>query len=302
MARIGNRHLTLVLALGFTACAEQPLGPAATGPLFDHVPPEWASSSFDLHDVTDLAAVATGSDVELTWTSTDNYTDVNFFAADGGLALTKWHFEVHRRDNGADVPAFVKIADTQNCAWDSGALECEYVDADLADGNYSYFVKAFAREGNPGPNVEIHHSHDSNVATVDVGGLVFRIMYRFPPVGLQEARKFNRNGGSWNFQFVVEVKEGGIWTPISDCTTYGITDITFEGLWTSPSATSAVGAVTGCEVVGAFDPDRAVFTASISNANKQNTFNTGGTFEFTIESVTNENTVSFTGVIASQAD
>jgi hypothetical protein len=300
-------YLPLTFAVAVAACTEQPLGLETSRPLFDHSPPEWANTSFDLHDVTDLAAVANGSNVTLTWTSEDNYTNSGFFSGDGGDLLTKWHFEVYRRDNGAAVPQFDKVVDTSACSWNAGAsrLECEYVDSALADGSYSYVVKAFAREGSP-PDQETHHSHDSNTANVVVGATAFefRIFYRFPPTGLHEARKFNRNGGTWNFQFVVEVKNQATnsWDAVSDCTTFPIGDIAFQGLWASPTATSGTGSVTGCEVVGAFNPDRASYTASISNANQQNVNDTAGTFVFTIDSTTNQNTVAFQGVTASAAD
>lgn len=175
------------------ACGDHPFDPASAQ--FHHTPPEWASSTFDLHDVDDLTAAVDGNDVMLSWTSVDNYTDSDFFAPDGGDELTKWHFEVYRRDDGAAEAVWEQVADVDSCTWDGEVLSCSYVDEDLPDGEYSYKVKAFAREGSP-PNHTIHHSHDSNVVSVTVGGYSIEIVG-----GSAADGSFNRNANNFNLTY-----------------------------------------------------------------------------------------------------
>jgi len=292
-----------VAAFGAVACADS----MTTEPnaLLDHQTGDPANAVFDLSDPI-LSGDASGGDVQLSWTSEDNYLDPNFHDAMEGWVheLDQWKFEIYRQSEGEDE--FTKIFDdwydewegeSPACEWNDAQLECGFTDVEPGEGSHAYYVKAVAREGTTrggADNFTMHHSHHSNEVEVTVGG---SLRFEVIPVvaGNERADNYedlNRNSGTWDLRFLVSIHDGESFEEVTSCSDLSLEDITVAANWENPNDAEWTGQAAECEYVDAGGRiGAAVYKVSVANQNQQE--NSDGSFEFTINGVNQENDVAF---------
>jgi len=299
-----------VAAFGAVACSDSPTAVSSMGPSLDHQTGDPANAVFDLSDPI-LSGDVSGGDVQLSWTSEDNYFDLNFHNALGWEhELDRWKFEIYRKSAGEDE--FSKIFDvwyhdweggSPTCEWNDAQLECEFTDVDPGEGSHAYYVKAVAREGTPQggqENFTIHHSHRSNEVEVTVGaGVVYTVEVLNISGGGQTPEFSNEDGTilfskSGDFTFNVALFGNG--ERIEDCSVLGSqvkATIRFEdptGL--DPAEATAELSDEDCAYQGGNPALGWRYHVKLPNLN--NNEESSGTISFEIDGVLTETGFAFT--------
>jgi hypothetical protein len=162
-------------------------------------------------------------------------------------------------------------------------------------GTYDFRVKGMAlvpTNGNP-PSSPHHTLFWEGQVTVGVE-FRFEAYLRLPPGSWVESEAFNRQAGTWNFQFMLKVWDADAedFLPVLSCDDFPPAEVGVTLAWDEPSEDTRDAGYTGdeCSYVGAVGA--AVYEATVENAFQRQ--DSSGEIVFIINGVENENQVTFT--------
>jgi hypothetical protein len=157
-----------ILAVFVSSCA-QPTGPAANGSRsLGATPPTWSSSNFNL--ATPVLSISQTGEGEITLVWPNGRTEASI--VDGGQYYpVNWTGAnvAHGVKNGSQhTDVFMWNAETSAWVLYSQPVGQSLVITDLADGEYTFYVKEKSKENSTAKNTETFHSFPSEVVTVEV--------------------------------------------------------------------------------------------------------------------------------------